>query len=1414
MRKAITLALIIIILSPLIIQNHCSAILLSNPEFYSNEAKYLSSKLGSNIDFEKSFHTFNYEENLLEVIIESESSLNPNDLLTESNDIILLVKNENVDPYRKSEFDKETDETSFSPGEKVTLTAEPNPGFKFVNWTIDNKEVSKNRIYIMTMPLKDISIRANFVKDNMTVPNPSSSINFLDGLVAFYEMNSNSSGALRDSHGNNHGTSSQINHVDGFSDKGNKYDGKAGISRVPHHQSLNLSTEFTLMADVFRQGEGQANSSIIIGKTFSSSWTENQSYSMSITTDNRIRIRTNSPNLKDWISTQTVPLNKWVRIIATYKSGEGYSLYFNSTSPEKSPLLTGSIANSDQELTIGAASPQNNASNSRRFEGILDNVGIWNRQLSTSEIAELITAKITYPDFNFSQKAPSVLITSPSQNSQFIQGSSISITATAADTDGSIARVEFYRGTTLLGTDTTAPYSFAWTNLPVGSHSLTARATDNRGATTVSAPIIIQVVLIQKTNSGSGLLDGLVAFYELNTNTGGTLRDSHGQNHGTSTQINHVNGFNIKGNQYDGKSSISRVPHRGSLNLSTEFTLMADVYREGNGQNGSSIIIGKTFSSDWPENQVYSMAITNDNRIRIRTNSSSLRDWVSTQRIPLGKWVRIIATYKSGEGYSLYMNRIDPEKSPQLTGIITDSDQELTIGSASLLNNAANTRRFEGILDNVGIWNRQLSSAEIAELITAKITYPDFNPSQKAPSVLIISPSQNSQFIQGNSLTINSTAADTDGTITRVEFYRGTTLLGTDTTAPYSFAWTNLPVGAHSLTSRATDNRGATTVSAAVTINVTVRPNVAPSVSITGIIANAQFIQGSTLTINSTATDTDGTITRVEFYRGTTLLGTDTTAPYSFAWTNLPVGSHSLTARATDNRGVITVSAPIIIQVVLIQKTNSGLGLLDGLVAFYEMNTNTGGALRDSHGQNHGTSTQINHINGFNIKGNQYDGKSSISRVPHRGSLNLSTEFTLMADVYREGNGQNGSSIIIGKTFSSNWPENHVYSMAITSDNRIRIRTNSSSLRDWFSTQRIPLGKWVRIIATYKSGEGYSLYMDRIDPEKSPQLSGSITNSDQELTIGSAPLLNNAAHARRFEGILDNVGIWNRQLSKVEVTELISKKITYPDFKGNEGRRITTISILKESPEVPLSPIAITNAEPGEKLVFFVADEENMVFDHWSVEGVKVGSQMVLEVKMPNKDISLIKHYRSFIAPEIAIFLPGNKFEFVGLSEIDIEVAIKSNDATIKKVELFNGDDLVGELIQNSSKITWNNISDGNHRLVARITDNTGKYFFSDPIMVRVEDKISKENSNVRLNYVIGPNPTSDYLNLIFTNIDGKYDFEVRVVSMNGVVQKSFSVRTDESSLTIDVSDLKQGIYILQLTANGFEVSSKKFIKE
>jgi predicted phage tail protein len=65
--------------------------------------------------------------------------------------------------------------------------------------------------------------------------------------------------------------------------------------------------------------------------------------------------------------------------------------------------------------------------------------------------------------------------------------------ASAADTDGTIARVDFYRGSTLLDSSTTAPYQFNWTNVAAGSYVLSARALDNAGATTASNNVNVTV---------------------------------------------------------------------------------------------------------------------------------------------------------------------------------------------------------------------------------------------------------------------------------------------------------------------------------------------------------------------------------------------------------------------------------------------------------------------------------------------------------------------------------------------------------------------------------------------------------------------------------------------------------------------------------------------------------------------------------------------------------------------------------------------------------------------------------------------------------------------------------------------------------------------------------------------------------
>jgi hypothetical protein len=93
--------------------------------------------------------------------------------------------------------------------------------------------------------------------------------------------------------------------------------------------------------------------------------------------------------------------------------------------------------------------------------------------------------------------------------------------------------------------------------------------------------------------------------------------------------------------------------------------------------------------------------------------------------------------------------------------------------------------------------------------------------SNTAPSISISSPANNTSFTATANITINATASDTDGTIMQVQFYNGVTLLGTDTSAPYSFIWSNVAAGTYSITARATDNGGLTTTSTAIGVTVT-----------------------------------------------------------------------------------------------------------------------------------------------------------------------------------------------------------------------------------------------------------------------------------------------------------------------------------------------------------------------------------------------------------------------------------------------------------------------------------------------------------------------------------------------------------------------------------------------------------------
>ncbi len=105
-------------------------------------------------------------------------------------------------------------------------------------------------------------------------------------------------------------------------------------------------------------------------------------------------------------------------------------------------------------------------------------------------------------------------------------------------------------------------------------------------------------------------------------------------------------------------------------------------------------------------------------------------------------------------------------------------------------------------------------------------------------------------------------------------------------------------------------------------------PNAVPAVSITSPSNNANFASPASITFNANATDADGRITNVQFYNGSTLLGSNAASPYSYTWTNVAAGTYTITAAATDDKGAKTTSSPITI--VVTEKPKDCAGVEDG----------------------------------------------------------------------------------------------------------------------------------------------------------------------------------------------------------------------------------------------------------------------------------------------------------------------------------------------------------------------------------------------------------------------------------------------------------------------------------------------------
>lgn len=181
------------------------------------------------------------------------------------------------------------------------------------------------------------------------------------------------------------------------------------------------------------------------------------------------------------------------------------------------------------------------------------------------------------------------------------------------------------------------------------------------------------------------------------------------------------------------------------------------------------------------------------------------------------------------------------------------------------------------------------------------------------PVVHLTSPASGTTFRAPASFTLQANASDPNGSITKVEFYQSTSLLGTTTENPYVWPITNLPTGAYVFTAKATDDAGLVGVSSPSTVSVVA--NQPPTVRLLWPTNGEAISFRANLNLLAYAFDPDGSVVKVEFLSGTNLLGVATGPPYELIADGLTASTYVLVARATDNEGSTTTSSPATITI-------------------------------------------------------------------------------------------------------------------------------------------------------------------------------------------------------------------------------------------------------------------------------------------------------------------------------------------------------------------------------------------------------------------------------------------------------------------------------------------------------------------
>jgi glucose/arabinose dehydrogenase/chitodextrinase len=407
---------------------------------------------------------------------------------------------------------------------------------------------------------------------------------------------------------------------------------------------------------------------------------------------------------------------------------------------------------------------------------------------------------------------PSASMTAPASGAT-VTGKSVTVSADAGD-NVAVADVDFLLDGVSIGVDGSAPYSVQWntTTTSNGLHSLSARARDTAGNFGVTSGVVSVTV---DNPSSPPLPAGLVAGYSFSEGSGTTTADVTA-NGNTATIRNGAlwtAGKYGSGIKLDGSNDFLEIPGSPSVNLSGT-ALSFSAWVNPTGGTGDQVLFAKGYNGSMVS-PYYQYAVElrggGISPALLIGTAGGLKEASMGSALPKGQWSHFAVVFNGAQA-AFYLNGA-LVRTATLAASVVQRDTPLRLGA-----DAQPGQFLNGSLDDVRLYGRTLTQAEVQDDMNTALASPAGGSS--APAVSIVSPPGNGQV--SSIITITANASDDVG-VAGVQFYvDGGTVGPEDTVDPYGAVWDTRAFanGAHTLTARARDVSGNTSVSAPVTVNV------------------------------------------------------------------------------------------------------------------------------------------------------------------------------------------------------------------------------------------------------------------------------------------------------------------------------------------------------------------------------------------------------------------------------------------------------------------------------------------------------------------------------------------------------------------------------------------------------------------